>query len=89
MTIAEMREELETKTIEATLQCAGNRRKELFDVRECQGLHWDVGAISTARLYLTLFCIYLLYHVCSFTANSVYEQMDWRFIKRLIRAFGS
>lgn len=37
-------------TVEATLQCAGNRRAELMAVRDIPGeAPWDVGAISTAR----------------------------------------
>ncbi|CAK9051833.1 Sulfite oxidase, partial [Durusdinium trenchii] len=32
-----------------TLQCAGNRRKELEKVAAVQGLEWDCGAISTAE----------------------------------------
>lgn len=35
-------------TLTATLQCSGNRRNELSEVKPVQGLEWDSGAISTA-----------------------------------------
>jgi sulfite oxidase len=35
-------------TVEATLQCAGNRRSELTDVKPVKGLRWGIGAISNA-----------------------------------------
>lgn len=35
-------------TLPATLQCSGNRRNELSEVKGVQGLEWDSGAISTA-----------------------------------------
>eukprot|EP00245_Coleochaete_scutata_P010478 TRINITY_DN3671_c0_g2_i1.p1 TRINITY_DN3671_c0_g2~~TRINITY_DN3671_c0_g2_i1.p1 ORF type:complete len:580 (+),score=104.36 TRINITY_DN3671_c0_g2_i1:155-1741(+) len=46
-------EDLKTKfkkhTITATLQCSGNRRHEMKEIKEVKGLDWDVGAISTAK----------------------------------------
>lgn len=35
-------------TVTATLQCSGNRRNELSEIKSVQGLEWDSGAISTA-----------------------------------------
>lgn len=32
-----------------TLQCAGNRRKEMSKVKEVKGLSWNCGSISTAE----------------------------------------
>eukprot|EP00178_Gracilaria_changii_P000182 TRINITY_DN1017_c0_g1_i1.p1 TRINITY_DN1017_c0_g1~~TRINITY_DN1017_c0_g1_i1.p1 ORF type:complete len:563 (+),score=82.12 TRINITY_DN1017_c0_g1_i1:191-1879(+) len=46
-------EDLKTKfvkhTVAATLQCAGNRRTELNEVRQVKGGTWDVGAIGNAE----------------------------------------
>ena len=45
--------QLPSKTIINTIQCAGNRRKEFLEHQETEGkvlgLHWDGGAISTAK----------------------------------------
>uniref|UniRef100_A0A8C9PCC7 Sulfite oxidase, mitochondrial n=1 Tax=Spermophilus dauricus TaxID=99837 RepID=A0A8C9PCC7_SPEDA len=35
--------------VTVTLQCAGNRRSEMTQVKEVRGLEWRTGAISTAR----------------------------------------
>ncbi|XP_069908469.1 sulfite oxidase, mitochondrial isoform X1 [Oryctolagus cuniculus] len=35
--------------VTVTLQCAGNRRSEMSQVKEVKGLEWNTGAISTAR----------------------------------------
>lgn len=34
--------------ITATMQCAGNRRKEMSTVKTVKGLSWNGGSISTA-----------------------------------------
>ncbi|TPX55357.1 hypothetical protein PhCBS80983_g05381 [Powellomyces hirtus] len=39
---------LPKKTVTVTLQCAGNRRKDMHDVKPTKGLQWSQGAISTA-----------------------------------------
>lgn len=39
----------ETRTVEATLQCAGNRRSDLQAVARTRGDPWGVGAIGNAR----------------------------------------
>ncbi|KAJ8600676.1 hypothetical protein CTAYLR_007430 [Chrysophaeum taylorii] len=36
-------------TVTATLQCAGNRRREMAGVKAVKGLSWDKTAIGTAR----------------------------------------
>jgi sulfite oxidase len=37
-----------SSTVEATLQCAGNRREELDAVNEVEGTKWQLGAIGNA-----------------------------------------
>ena len=39
----------ESKTITTTIQCGGNRRKELNSVKKTMGTSWGKGAISTAE----------------------------------------
>lgn len=45
-------EELKTRypkhTVTATLQCAGNRRSEMNEVKQVKGLNWGIAAISNA-----------------------------------------
>lgn len=36
-------------TITATMQCAGNRRSEMNQIKQVKGLNWSQGAISTAE----------------------------------------
>lgn len=36
-------------TVAVSIQCAGNRRKEMSEVQFARGLQWDAGAISTAE----------------------------------------
>jgi sulfite oxidase len=49
LTLAELRERCAERTVLATLQCAGNRRAGLVDVRDIPGEDpWGPGAISTA-----------------------------------------
>lgn len=38
-----------TRTVEAVLQCAGNRRADMLRVRPVSGDPWDAGAIGNAR----------------------------------------
>ncbi|GLW07276.1 sulfite oxidase [Microtetraspora sp. NBRC 13810] len=50
LTLDDLRGRFPHREIAATLQCAGNRRAELLDVRGIPGEHpWGPGAISTAR----------------------------------------
>jgi sulfite oxidase len=47
--LAELRSLGERRSVTATLQCAGNRRRELFDVRPIDGeIPWGPGVIGTA-----------------------------------------
>ncbi len=36
-------------SVVASVQCAGNRRGEMTDVKEIKGLRWNAGAMSTAK----------------------------------------
>ncbi|KAI8815733.1 uncharacterized protein EV422DRAFT_510392 [Fimicolochytrium jonesii] len=47
LTMTDLRK-LPKHTITATLQCAGNRRKHMSDLKPTKGLQWQQGAISTA-----------------------------------------
>jgi len=49
ISLHDLQTRFEKKVIPVTLQCAGNRRKELERVSPVQGLEWDCGAISTAE----------------------------------------
>ena len=47
-TVAELQTAFATRTVTATMQCAGNRRAHLQDVEKTSGDPWDVGAIGNA-----------------------------------------
>ena len=48
--LQELKERFPRHKITATLQCAGNRRKDMTEhARKTNGLQWTVGAISTAE----------------------------------------
>jgi len=50
LTLAEIREKFTWKTLVATMQCAGNRRKELVNYHPIDdGLAWGIEAIGTAE----------------------------------------
>ncbi|CZR54858.1 related to nitrate reductase [NADPH] [Phialocephala subalpina] len=50
-TLKELKERFPTHKVTATLQCAGNRRKDMTDNQSkvTNGLQWTAGAISTAE----------------------------------------
>ena len=49
-TLADLRRNFKTHRVTATLQCSGNRRKDMTQhARPTNGLQWDVGAISCAE----------------------------------------
>ena len=49
-TMKDLKERFTVHKITATLQCAGNRRKDMTDhARQTNGLQWTTGAISTAE----------------------------------------
>ncbi|MDX1947911.1 MAG: molybdopterin-dependent oxidoreductase [Pirellulaceae bacterium] len=47
--LAEVQRDFERQTVEATLTCAGNRRREMSAERPIGGIAWDAGAIGHAR----------------------------------------
>ncbi len=49
MTVRDLRERFPRRSVTATLQCAGNRREELDEVRPVTGTKWEPGAIGTAE----------------------------------------
>ncbi|MGC9668999.1 sulfite oxidase [Planosporangium sp. 12N6] len=50
LSLAELRRRFDTRTLVATLVCAGNRRAELIEIRPLPGEEpWGPGAVSTAR----------------------------------------
>jgi sulfite oxidase len=49
LSVAEIKGRLSQLTAQATLTCAGNRRKELSAIKEVGGVQWDAGAIGLAR----------------------------------------
>ncbi|KAJ3358202.1 hypothetical protein HDU91_005282 [Kappamyces sp. JEL0680] len=48
LSIAELKNNFPKTSVTVTLQCAGNRRKEMHDVKPVKGLQWNGGAISNA-----------------------------------------
>lgn len=46
--VAELQTAFPTRTVTATMQCAGNRRAHLQGVKKTSGDPWDVGAIGNA-----------------------------------------
>ncbi|OCT92808.1 uncharacterized protein LOC734244 isoform X1 [Xenopus laevis] len=49
LTLSDLKAKFPKHEITATLQCAGNRRSEMSEVKLVKGLDWNIGAISTAR----------------------------------------
>eukprot|EP01116_Phalansterium_solitarium_P002324 TRINITY_DN12279_c0_g1_i1.p1 TRINITY_DN12279_c0_g1~~TRINITY_DN12279_c0_g1_i1.p1 ORF type:complete len:562 (+),score=164.73 TRINITY_DN12279_c0_g1_i1:128-1813(+) len=49
LTLNELKYKFPHHTTQATLQCAGNRRNEMNQVRPVRGGSWDIGAISNAN----------------------------------------
>jgi len=49
LTLEEIKTLFKKHTIVTTMQCAGNRRKQLDAVKKTQGLLWQQGAISTGE----------------------------------------
>lgn len=48
LTLEDLKNKFKRYEVDVTIQCAGNRRTSLNQVKEVRGLAWDVGAISTA-----------------------------------------
>lgn len=49
LTLDDLKTKFERVTIDATVQCAGNRRNELNRVKKVKGGGWEIGAISNAQ----------------------------------------
>ncbi|XP_076967108.1 sulfite oxidase, mitochondrial [Tamandua tetradactyla] len=65
--------------ITVTLQCAGNRRSEMNQVKTVKGLEWRTGAISTARWAGARLCDVLAqagHHLCETEAHVCFEGLD-------------
>ena len=50
LTLDELRSKFTQYTVTATVQCAGNRRSELAQVKKVRGLNWTGGAIGNAEV---------------------------------------
>ncbi|KAI8900813.1 Oxidoreductase, molybdopterin-binding domain-containing protein [Globomyces pollinis-pini] len=48
LSLEELKKDFPRFSVMATLQCAGNRRKEMHEVQPVKGLQWQSGAISNA-----------------------------------------
>ena len=44
-----LKKKLPSKTVATTVQCAGNRRSDMVDIKPVRGLNWGIAAISTAE----------------------------------------
>ncbi|XP_004466142.1 sulfite oxidase, mitochondrial [Dasypus novemcinctus] len=65
--------------ITVTLQCAGNRRSEMNQVKTVKGLEWRTGAISTARWAGARLCDVLAqagHRLCETEAHVCFEGLD-------------
>jgi sulfite oxidase len=49
LSLAELKDKLRSTSAAATLTCAGNRRKEVSEIRLVGGVQWNAGAIGTAK----------------------------------------
>uniref|UniRef100_A0A8C4QS89 Sulfite oxidase n=1 Tax=Eptatretus burgeri TaxID=7764 RepID=A0A8C4QS89_EPTBU len=49
LSLEELKKKFPKQEVVATLQCAGNRRKEMTHVRPVKGLNWNIGALGNAR----------------------------------------
>ncbi|CAG11757.1 unnamed protein product, partial [Tetraodon nigroviridis] len=48
LTLEDLKTKFPKHTVTATLQCAGNRRSEMNEVKQVKGLNWGIAAISNA-----------------------------------------
>ncbi|XP_018580721.2 sulfite oxidase, mitochondrial isoform X2 [Scleropages formosus] len=48
LSLADLKSNFPKHTVTATLQCAGNRRLEMNQVKQVKGLNWGIAAISNA-----------------------------------------
>jgi sulfite oxidase len=49
LTLDVLKKKFPSKTVATTLQCAGNRRSDMVDIKPVRGLNWGIAAISTAE----------------------------------------
>jgi sulfite oxidase len=49
LTLEDLKQKFPKHEVDVTIQCAGNRRTALNQVKEVRGLAWDIGAIGTAK----------------------------------------
>ena len=49
LSLDDLKSKYDPVTITTTIQCAGNRRKEMSDYKSVKGLSWGPCAIGTAR----------------------------------------
>ncbi|XP_065175205.1 sulfite oxidase-like [Sycon ciliatum] len=49
LSLQDLKEKFTKHTVVATLQCAGNRRRQMTDVKSVKGLSWGAAAISNAE----------------------------------------
>jgi sulfite oxidase len=61
LTLDDLKSKFQHHTVTATLQCAGNRRRELQRLAEIKGLSWDIGGISNAHWTGVRLCDVLAY----------------------------
>ncbi|CEG47248.1 sulfite mitochondrial-like isoform x1 [Plasmopara halstedii] len=48
-TLDDLKRKFKQHTVTSTIQCAGNRRAEMSNVKQVNGLSWDTTALSTAN----------------------------------------
>jgi len=48
LTLEDLKSKFKHHTVSVTLQCTGNRRREISAIKPVQGLDWDIGAIGNA-----------------------------------------
>lgn len=66
--------------VTVTLQCAGNRRKEMSKVKEVKGLSWNCGSISTAEFTGILSCFGGTVSMWLTSATIMKCQLCWFFL---------
>ena len=79
-TMAELQASFLTRTVTATMQCAGNRRAHLQGVGKTSGDPWDVGAIGNAEWTGVALCDVLaaagVQHGASFVGFTGADEVD-------------
>ena len=60
LTLNDLKTKFKRHSVAAAMQCSGNRRHDMIEVKKIQGLDWDVGELSTCHCSV---------HICSKTAR--------------------